>query len=61
MNDSEPKYSIEVYEDYAVIKGFLSTDILTLLIRLCKKEGFTRLGYNHDGQEFKLVRGSDEK
>lgn len=49
------KYSIEVYEDYAIITGWLTTDVLKLLIKLCKKEGFTHM-VPHEGQGFKLVR-----
>ena len=53
----EPRYSIEVYEDHAIIRGWLTTEILTLLIGLCKKEGFTHMTNVGDGtQGFKLVR-----
>ena len=52
-----PKYTLEVYEEWAVIRGALSTDVLTLLIGLCLKEGFTHLTHNEDGLGgFKLVR-----
>lgn len=50
-----PNYSISVYKDHAIIKGWLTFDILTLLIRLCKKEGFTHM-VPHDGIGFKLVK-----
>jgi hypothetical protein len=52
----EPKYSIHVYEDHAIIRGWLTSDMLMLLIRLCKKEGFTHLTSNADGNGFKLVK-----
>jgi hypothetical protein len=53
----EPVYSIHVYEDYAIIRGGLTSDILTMLIKLCKKEGFTHITSANDGKEgFKLVR-----
>lgn len=53
-----PQYSIEVYEDHAIIKGWLSSDVLTTLVRLCEKEGFTHIVSN-DGVGFKLVRKND--
>lgn len=57
----EPKYSIHVYEDHAVIRGWLSSDILVLLVRLCRKEGFTHITHMDDGTRgFKLVRKQDE-
>jgi hypothetical protein len=55
-----PEYSIEVYKDYAIIKGWLTPDILMVLVRLCKKHGFTHLTSNHDGKGFKLVRKDDQ-
>lgn len=56
MSQEEPEYSITVYKDYALIRGWLTSDILTVLIKLCKKEGFTHLTSNDDGKGFKLVR-----
>ncbi len=53
----EPKYSIEVYEDHAIIRGWVTSDILTQLIRLFKKEGFKHITSTEDGTPgFKLVR-----
>ena len=54
------KYSLEVYEDYAIINGWLTTDMLTLIVRLCKKEGFTHLTNNGDKLGFNLVRKNDK-
>lgn len=51
---SEQKYSISVYEDHAIIKGWMTSDVLTLLVRLCKKEGFTHMTPFEGG--FKLVK-----
>lgn len=51
---SEPNYSIHVFEDHAIIQGFLTSDVLTILIRLCRQEGFTHLVPFDDG--FKLVK-----
>lgn len=50
-----PNYSIEVYDDCAIITGWLSSDILQMLIKLCEKEGFTHLAA-HEGFGFKLVK-----
>ncbi len=50
------KYSIHVYEDHAIINGCLSSDILILLVRLCKKHGFTHLTSGESGIGFKLIR-----
>lgn len=55
MTKEEPKYSLEVYTDHAIIKGWLTSDMLTVLIRLCKKEGFKGL-IPHDGAGFKLIK-----
>jgi hypothetical protein len=59
MNES-PKYVLAIYEDYALINGKLSSDILLLLIKLCKKEGFTHMTHRDDGKPgFKLIRNAD--
>ena len=56
----QPKYSIEVHENHAVIRGWLTSDILLMLVKLCKKEGFTHITDTGDGtQGFKLVRKKD--
>lgn len=53
----EPNYSIEVYEDHAIICGWIPTDVLKLMIKLCKKEGFTHMTPNDDGKSgFKMLR-----
>lgn len=49
-----PKYSLEVYDDHAIIKGWLTSDMLTVLIKLCRKEGFKRLVSGNGG--FKLIK-----
>lgn len=56
---SKALYSIAVYEDCARIKGWLTSDILNLLIKLCKKEGFTHLIPSENPNEFKLVRKNE--
>jgi hypothetical protein len=55
---NKPKYSIEVYENYAIIKGLLTSDMLTILIKLCE-EGLTHLT-PHQGGGFKLVRKNEK-
>ncbi len=56
MNE-ESKYSIEVFEEHAIIRGSLPTDVLMLFIDLCRKEGFTYLTHMDDGElGFKLVK-----
>lgn len=51
------KYVIEVYEDHAVIRGWLSCEVLVALTAISKKEGFTHLVRNDDGSGgFKLVK-----
>jgi len=52
---TKPNYSIEVYNDHAIIQGLLSSDVLVLLLKLCEKEGFTYLVPNDDKPGFKLV------
>lgn len=51
-----PRYSIEVYKDYAIIRGLITSEILMVLVRLCKKEGFTHMTHNDNEPGFKLVR-----
>ena len=53
---NEPKYSIQVFEDQAIIKGFLSSDVLAMIIKLCLEEGFVYLKCNKDGKGFKLIK-----
>jgi hypothetical protein len=55
-NENNLEYSIEVYKDHAIIKGWLSTDVLKLIFNLCKKEGFTHMTSNENQQGFKLVK-----
>lgn len=50
------KYSIEVYEDYAVIKGGLSSETLKALLCICEDEGFKYLVPNYHDVGFKLVK-----
>jgi len=52
-------YSIEVYDTHAIISGWLTADILSLLVKLCKKHGFTHLTHNDGNPGFKLVRKDD--
>ena len=53
----ELKFSLQIYEDYALITGWLSSDMLKLLIRVCEKHGFTHMTNNSDARGgFKLVR-----
>lgn len=50
-------YSMEVYEDHAIIRGWLTSEMLILLVKFCKKEGFIYMTNIGDGtQGFKLVR-----
>ena len=50
----DPKFSLEVYDDHAIIRGWLTSDILVLLTRLCKKYGFKYLASCDGG--FKLTK-----
>lgn len=50
------KYSISVYEDYAIITGSITADVLMILWEVGKKEGFTHLTNNPYAQGIKLVR-----
>lgn len=43
----EFKYSIEVFERYAIIKGKMDSWVLNHLFRLCENEGF--IGIQTDG------------
>ncbi len=53
---SKLKFSVEVYEDFAIVKGTITSEMLMLIIRLCKKEGFTYFTYTDQENEFKLER-----
>lgn len=54
MNDL--KYSIEVYEDHAIINGWIDADVLKLLLVLCEKEGFKGIVSNEGKKGLKLVK-----
>lgn len=57
MSDEKINYSIEVYSDYAIIKGKLAPDVLFFLLQLCQKEGFTHMiRDDNDSKGFKLFR-----
>lgn len=66
FNETKLTFSIEVFEDYAVIKGFLCIVIkgflciklLKVLLKLCKDEGFKYLVPNEDGG-FKLIKEAE--
>lgn len=55
-----PKFSLEVFEDHAMIRGWLDVKTLDVLFKLCKWYGFTHLTQTDDGQQgFKLVKKDD--
>jgi len=53
-DELEPRYSIAVYKDHAFIKGGLTSEVLLILVEMCKLEGFTHMQF-HEGA-FKLVK-----
>lgn len=53
------KYSIEVYEDHAIVNGFLPSDVLKFLTILLKKEGLNYVTHNGNKSGFKFVRKDD--
>jgi len=59
--DNQPKFSLIVYDDCAIIRGKMTVEVLTLLFKFCKKEGFTHLTNTDDSvQGFKFVRKDKE-
>lgn len=48
------EFSLEVYEDHAIIRGLLTSDELTLLIKFCGVCGFKYISSCDSG--FKLTR-----
>ena len=50
------EYSIEVFDDYAVIKGSISSDVLNFLLKLCEDEGFKYMVPNYQDVGFRLVK-----
>lgn len=51
------QYSLEVYEDHALISGPIAFDVLAILMKFCKVEGFTHLTVRPDGKPgFMLVK-----
>jgi hypothetical protein len=51
------QYSLEMYEDHALISGAIACDVLDILIKFCKLEGFTHLTIRPDGKPgFMLVK-----
>ena len=49
------KYSVEVYEDYVMIRGWVTVDFLTMIIDHFAKDGFAHLT-QADEPGFKIVR-----
>ncbi len=56
MNKKDFKYSIEVYEDCALIQGCLTAESLELVIKLCQDEGFDYLTSGNEEVRFKLIK-----
>jgi hypothetical protein len=56
---SKFEYSLEVYDTHAIICGYLTYDMMKLLLKFCEKNGFTHLVPNHEKPGFKLVRKDD--
>ena len=61
MNEEtkQPNYSLEVYDDHAIIKGWLTSDMIKVLLKLCNKEGFKYFSPFTGG--FKLVKEAKAK
>lgn len=53
-NTDELKFSLKVYEDYAIIRGKLTAETLTLLINLCNEYEFKYITPHNGG--FKLIK-----
>jgi hypothetical protein len=52
-----PHYSLEIYENHAIIKGTLGVDIYVKILGFCSQMGFRRVRKTDDGSEgIKLVR-----
>lgn len=49
-------YSIEVFDDYAIIRGRMPIDVLNNLICLCEIENFKFVVRSDDEYGLKLVR-----
>lgn len=56
MSDKYFRYSIDVYEDHALIEGCLTSESLALVIKLCQEEGFDYLTSGDEHVKFKLIR-----
>ena len=52
-----PKYSLEVFDDYVVIRGWAPVDAFQCLVHICREAGFTHMTYLDDGsQGFKIFK-----
>ena len=53
----EPQYSLEIYENHAIIRGTLNVEIYVKILEFCSQMGFRRVRKTDDGSEgIKLVR-----
>lgn len=52
-----PEFSLEVYKDCAIIKGWIDVDAFQLLVQVCRDHGFTHLKpMENGGRGFKLIK-----
>ena len=49
------EYRLSVYKDHAIINGFVTSDVLKRLVKVCERHGFTHL-VPHSKPGFKLVK-----
>jgi hypothetical protein len=56
---SKFRFSVVVYDDHAQLLGSLSSEVLLMLLELCREQGFTHMVPNEEAAGFKLVRKKD--
>lgn len=50
------EWQFVVYKDHAEARGFLSVDVINIIMKICKKLGFTHITSNEDGIGLKFIR-----
>lgn len=61
MKKEKPYFTLEMFDDYALIRGWLTPEMLMMIVKMCKKQGFTHLTSTNDGiPGFKLIKRDKE-
>lgn len=57
---SKFEYSLKVYDTHALIEGWVTAEVFTILTNLCRDHGFTLITSNDGCPGFKLVKKNED-